>query len=76
MMDYLGDIEVILFGLKPQFRGQKEWFKKILGPVLRIYCCYYSWLPWSDPKPFVLSLFCCYYGWLPWSDIHIKGFFP
>jgi hypothetical protein len=33
MMNYLGNIGVILFSLKPQFRGQKEWFKMILGPA-------------------------------------------
>ena len=32
-MDRLADIEVILLGLKRQFRGQKEGFKTILGPV-------------------------------------------
>jgi hypothetical protein len=47
-MDYLGDFGVILFDLKPQFRGQKELFKMILGPVLGLFCCYYGWLPWSD----------------------------
>jgi hypothetical protein len=23
----------------------------ILGPDLGFFCCYYGWLPWSDPKP-------------------------
>jgi hypothetical protein len=49
-MDYLGDFGVILFDLKPQFRGQKELFKMILGPVLGLFCCYYGWLAWSDPE--------------------------
>ena len=47
-MDYLGDFGVILFDLKPQFRGQKELFKMILGPVLGFFCRYYNLLPWSD----------------------------
>ncbi len=49
-MDYLEDIEVILFGLKGHFWGQKESFKTILGPVLGLFCCYYSSLPWPDPQ--------------------------
>jgi hypothetical protein len=39
-----------LFGLTGFFWGQKEWFKKILGPALCLFCCYYGWLPWSDPE--------------------------
>ena len=50
MMDCLGDVGVILFTLKPQFRGQKKWFKKILGPASGVFFCYYGWLPRSDPK--------------------------
>ena len=49
-MDCLGDVGVILFTLKPQFRGQKEWFKKILEPASGVFCCYYGWLAWSDSK--------------------------
>jgi hypothetical protein len=63
MMDWLGDIGVILFSLTGSFWGQKEWFKTILGPVSGLFCCYYGWLPWSDPKHPELSdsnvrLFC------------------
>jgi len=50
MMDYLGDIEVILFSLEGHFGGQKEWFKTILRPVSVIFCCYHSSLSWPDPK--------------------------
>jgi len=60
MMDCLGDIGVILFGLKYHFWGQKEWFKTILGPVLGFFSCYYSWLPWPDPKRF--SIYSMIYG--------------
>jgi len=52
-MDYLGDIGGILFGLKDHFWAKKEWFKTILGPVLCLFCCYYGWLSWSDPKPYL-----------------------
>jgi hypothetical protein len=38
------------YGLKRHFGGQKESFKKILGPILGFFCCYYNWLPWPDPK--------------------------
>ena len=50
MIDCLGDIGDLL-GLKGHFRGQKEWFKTILGPVSGLFFCYYNWLSWSDPKP-------------------------
>ncbi|RZB36636.1 MAG: hypothetical protein SRB2_01938 [Desulfobacteraceae bacterium Eth-SRB2] len=46
----IGDIGVILFSLKGHFWDQKEWFKTILRPVSVLFCCYYSMLPWSDPK--------------------------
>lgn len=39
----------IYFSLKGQLGGQKESFKAILGPILRLFCCYYSRLPWPDP---------------------------
>ena len=25
-------------------------FKSISGPILCFFCCYYSWLPWSNPQ--------------------------
>jgi hypothetical protein len=40
----------ILFTLKDLFWGQKESFKTILGPFLGFFYCYYSQLPWPDPK--------------------------
>ena len=40
----------IIFSLKGPFGGQKESFKTILGPILGFFYCYYSWLPWPDPK--------------------------
>jgi hypothetical protein len=27
--------------------GQNERITTVLG----LFCCYYGWLPWSDPKP-------------------------
>ena len=33
-----------------QFYSQNELFKTILGSVLGLFCCYYLWLPWCDPK--------------------------
>ena len=49
----------ILFSLKGLFRGQKESFKTILGPILCFFCWYYSWLQWPDPQcgPNVVSVF-------------------
>jgi len=44
------DFFKILFSLKDSFWSQKESFKTILGPILNFFCCYYSLLPWSDPK--------------------------
>jgi transposase InsO family protein len=42
--------------LKGPLGGQKESFKTISGSVLGLFYCYYSWLPWSDPKwPFSLK---------------------
>ena len=40
----------ILFSLNGSFWGQKESFKTILGSILGLFCCYYSRLPWPDPK--------------------------
>ena len=40
----------ILFSLKGPFWGQKESFKTILGLILGLFCYYYSWLTWPDPK--------------------------
>ena len=50
MMCCLGDVGVILFGLRGHFWSQKEWFKTILGPVSVLFCCYYGWLPRPDPN--------------------------
>ena len=44
------DFFEILFSLKGSFWGQKESFKTILGPMLGFFYCYYSQLPWPDPK--------------------------
>ncbi len=44
------DFFEILFSLKGLFWGQKESFKTILGSILGLFCCYYSRLPWPDPK--------------------------
>jgi hypothetical protein len=44
------DFFKILFNLNGPFWGQEESFKTILGPVLGLFSCYYSWLTWSDPK--------------------------
>jgi hypothetical protein len=29
---------------------RNERVMKISGPVLGLFCCYYGWLPWSDPN--------------------------
>ena len=41
--------------LKGPFGGQKELFKKILRPILGLFCCYYSWLTWFDHKSLDIS---------------------
>jgi hypothetical protein len=36
--------------LNGPFGGQKASFKTVLEPILGFFRCYYSWLPWSDPR--------------------------